>query len=126
MDGWQFVPLWRFKLWESCHPEGKLQVRMGEAQVAMRIAGSTNIFLSMAKRTPSMSRRCFAPLVLTLAMSAVASCFVGWRTATGRGAGTARWAEAKTETETKMVKSGPSEEAIKTRSIFMSLDSDPW
>eukprot|EP00435_Cladocopium_sp_Y103_P066393 s196_g28.t1 len=33
-------------------------------------------------------------------------------------------AEAGTETETKPVKSGPSEEAIKTRSIFMSLDSE--
>lgn len=74
-----------------------------------------------------MSRRRSPVSLLALALAtlaSLASCFVGPR-GVGRGATSVMRAEA-TETETKPVKSGPSEEAIKTRSIFMSLDSDEF
>ena len=65
-------------------------------------------------------------LALCVALCAFAQTFVVSRGAAQlRGSSLLRRAEA-TETETKPVKRGPSEEAIKTRSIFMSLDSDEF
>eukprot|EP00434_Breviolum_minutum_P046159 symbB.v1.2.041590.t1/scaffold8381.1/size6581/1 len=82
----------------------------------------------MAKRSAFMGRRSRVgtALALCVALCAFAQTFVVSRGAAQlRDSSLLRRAEA-TETETKPVKRGPSEEAIKTRSIFMSLDSDEF